>query len=302
MTTNNVAHLKKPAMQPHPAAVIERVTPQKAEEYLRSMVTNRRPSEKKIIEYGLAMEAGKWRVNGSTLVFDKVGHMIDGQQRCRGCILAGVSFDTYVVRGIDDPEAFATIDTGKGRTHADVFAVDGWQNNQNASAAAMAIYLIEHGLVGWAGPTNRRLKRDSDLLKNFEGAMPMFDVVSRETLREFAQGIKSELETSVRFANASKARRIIPGASVAALHYLFRKKSVTHVEQFFSDLGEGIGLKASDPVYVLREKLMKASRAESRFTRWTILGYCIKAWNRRREGETLTVLRVVEGEPFPKVK
>jgi hypothetical protein len=296
------AIVKHIGSKPYPAAVIESITPAKAEEWLRTQVSNRKPSDKKIIEYGLAMEAGQWRLNGSTIVFDDQNRLIDGQQRLRACILAGVHFRSYVVRGVDDPEAFATIDTGKGRSHADVFGIEGWQNNKVASAAAMAIYLIKEGIVSWSGITNKRAKRNSALLQKFQGSMPSFDVVSREQLCKFSESIRSELEQSVRFANASKASRIIPSASVAALHYLFRQRSVTSVEQFFADLGEGLGLKRDDPVYVLREKLMKAKRSEARMTRWAILGFCIKAWNKRRDGDTLGVLRLQEGEAFPKVK
>jgi hypothetical protein len=284
------------------AAVVESVTPQKAEEYLRTMVSNRKESQKKIIEYAIAMEAGQWSLNGETLKFDSDGRLFDGQNRCRACILAGVPFLTYVVRGISDKDAFATVDTGKSRTHADIFAIGGWQNNQTASSAAMAIYCIANNLVDWNGVRNKRLKRDSTILKKFQGAMPSFDVVSQDKLREFAETIRDELETSVRFANSSKARKVITGANIAALHYLFRQRSVTQVEQFFADLGEGLGLKAGDPVHLLREKLLQAKRAEQRMERWYILGLCIKAWNKRREGEDLRVLRVIEDEDYPKVK
>jgi hypothetical protein len=287
---------------PHYAAVVESVTPAKAEEYLKTMVANRKESQQKIIEYALQMEKNNWSLNGETLKFDGLGRLFDGQNRCRACILSGVPFRTYVVRGIDDPDAFATVDTGKARSHADIFAIGGWQNNQTASSAAMAIYVIENKLVDWNGVKGRRIKRDSEILKKFQGAMPSFHVVSQDELREFAEGIREELEQSVRFANSSKARRVITGANVAALHYLFRQKSVTQVEQFFVDLGEGLGLKAGDSVHLLREKLLQAKRSEAKLERWFILGLCIKAWNKRREGEDLRVLRVIEGEEYPKVR
>lgn len=288
--------------KPHPAAVVELVTPKLAEDYLRSMVSNRKESEKKIIEYAMAMDSDEWSLNGETLKFNARGQMFDGQNRCRACILAAKPFLTYVVRGIDDPSAFSTVDTGKSRTHADIFAIGGWQNNQTASSAAMAIYLIENRLVDWRGVKDRRVKRDSAILKNFKGAMPSFNVVSQDELHEFAEKIRDELETSVRFANSSTAKRVVTGANVAALHYLFRQRSVTMVEQFFKDLGEGLGLRAGDPVYLLREKLLQEKKANARHTRWYILGICIKAWNYRRADEDLRVLRVIEGEEYPKIK
>lgn len=299
----HLAEVKKPvAVKPHPHAIVESITPKAAEDALRTMVSNRKESQKKIIEYALLMEARKWVLNGETLKFDSQGRMFDGQNRCRACVLAGVPFLTYVVRGIEDPDAFATVDTGKSRTHADIFAIEGWQNNQTASSAAMGIYIIENRLCDWHGVKNKRIKRDSAILKNFQGAMPSFDVVSQDQLREFAAGIREELEQAVRFANSSKARRVITGANIATLYFLFRQKSVTQVEQFFNDLGEGLGLKAGDPVHLLREKLLQAKRAEQRMDRWYILGLCIKAWNKRRDGDYLHRLAVNDGEEYPKVK
>lgn len=287
----------------HPiAAQMENITPEKAEQWLRTMTGNRKPSDKKIIEYGIMMEKGEWIENGSTIVFDEQGHLIDGQQRLRGCILAGVAFRSLVVRGVDGNAAFPTIDTGKGRTHADVFAIGGWQNNQTAASAAMGIYLIKNGLVDWNGVRNKRMKRTSEILKRYPSALPSFDVVSRDQLRDFAEQIRSELELCVRFANASKAKRVIGGANVATLHFLFRQHSVTMVEQFFADLGEGLGLKAGDPVHVLREKLAQASKGAARLTRWYILGLCIKAWNARREDRDVRILRQEHGEEYPKIK
>lgn len=300
---SKVQALKIPqAPQPHPAAVVELVTPKQAEDYLRTMVSNRKESQKKIIEYAIAIDAGEWSLNGETMKFDAQGRLFDGQNRCRAVILAGKPIRTYVVRGVDDPSAFATVDTGKSRTHADIFAIGGWQNNQTAASAAMAIYLIQNKLVDWTGVRDKRLKRDSEIAKKFQGALPSFNVVSQDQLREFAEKIRDELETSVRFANSSPARRVVTGANVAALHYLFRQKSVTMVEQFFKDLGEGLGLRAGDPVYLLREKLLQEKKANARHTRWYILGICIKAWNYRRAEEDLRVLRVIEGEEYPKIK
>lgn len=289
------------ALKPQ-GAVLEHVTPAKAEEYLKSMIGNRPVSETKKWEYAYAIDEGRWLVNGSTLVFNDKGQMIDGQHRCLACVLADKTFITYVVRGIGNPDAFATIDTGKTRTHADVFGISGWQNNKTASGAALLIYTYQKKQMTIGGIINRMVRKNSALALKMK-ARPNAAPVSREELVTFAKGIADELNTAVRFANSSKATRVMPAASVAAMYFLFRDKARYEADRFFNDLGEGAGLQKSDPVYVLREKLLVSKgAAKAKLNRWTIIAFTIKAWNARRANDSINVLRMQEGEKFPIIK
>lgn len=284
------------------AAEVVTVTPAMAERWLKTMVANRPLSESKTVEYGVAMEQGKWVLNGETVKFDGEGRLFDGQHRLQGCVLAGVPFDTHVIRGIEDPNAFATVDTGKVRSTADVFGIAGWTNNKIAAGATMLIAAYTDKRLNWTGITGRFNKGGaSELSAKLKRGASMV-AYSREELMTFASRVENELAQAVRFANASKASRVMPSATVAALYFLFRQKSASDAEVFFTSLGEGTALKASDPVYVLREKLMKAKRSDAKLTRWAIAGFAIKAWNKRREGGPAQVLRYADGEAFPRVK
>lgn len=291
----------KLATQPPLAAKVEFITPDLADLYLKTMVGNRHPSDKRVVEYALSMEAGQWRLNGETIKFDDGGRLIDGQQRLRACGLANVGFSTYVVRGLTDPEAFATVDIGKVRSHADVFAINGWQNNRVASAAAMLVYCVQNNMLSWGGPLPVRPKR-SGVLKRFENRLPLVDPVPRDVLDRFADGIRPDLEQAVRFANSSRAKKLLPAATIAGLYYLFKKNTVSAADQFFTDLGDGLGLKRDDPVYVLRERLLGMRAPGVRSERWAVVGLTIKAWNKRRANAPLSRLVVAQDEPFPKVK
>src|SRR4051812_39659069 len=107
------APVKAAYMAETPEVVL--IAPKLASEWLRTMVANRPLSQIKAVEYGLAMERGDWVLNGETIKFNDKGNLIDGQHRLQACVLAGKPFQTYVVRGIADDRAFATIDTGKLR-------------------------------------------------------------------------------------------------------------------------------------------------------------------------------------------
>lgn len=289
------------APQPHPVPEILGVTPAMAEAWLRTMVANRPISQKNVIEFAEAMYEGRWSLNGETIKFDGEGRLFDGQNRLQACLLADVSFRTYVIRGIDDPNAFSTVDTGKTRTASDIFAIAGWQNNKIASGAALIIYAYEHKRLSWGGITGKHGKGSSNISGKVKRGTTL-TTVSRDELHNFATSIQQPLEQAVRFANASRAMRVMPSASVAALFYLFRQKSALQAELFFTDLGEGTGLMKGDPVYVLREKLSYASKSKAKLTRFAILGLTIKAWNKRRDQDHTKVLGVQQGEAFPRIK
>lgn len=291
------------SIKPHPDAVLESITPAKAQTFLKSMIGNRPISEQKKWEYAYAIDEGRWLLNGSTIVMNNKNQMIDGQHRCLAGILAEKPFLSYVVRGIDDPEAFATIDTGKGRSHADIFGIAGWQNNKTASGAALLIMLLQQKRLSIGGITGRMMRKDSPLATKMR-LRPNTNLVSREELIDFASGIAENLNSAVRFANASKASRVIPGATIAALYYLMRDIASNAADDFFRDLGEGVGLQKSDPVLVLRERLLqsKGSKDRRRLTRWAQIAFAIKAWNARRADESMYSLRMNYGEKFPVVK
>jgi hypothetical protein len=287
---------------PRPVPQVVNITPTMAEQWLKTMVANRPISDKNVIEFATAMAENRWSLNGETIKFDGDGHLFDGQNRLQACILSEVAFRSYVVRGIEDPNAMATVDTGKSRTASDVFAIAGWQNNQIAAGAALVIYAYEQKRLNWSGISARYGKgNDAIAAKLKRGAT--LSTVSRDVLHRYAMSIEEGLKQAVRFANSSKASRTMPTASAAALYYIFRQKDVLAAEKFFSDLGEGLGMIKGDPVYVLREKLLsaKAQKAQ-KITKWAVLGLAIKAWNKRRADETVKVLGIQSGEDFPRAR
>jgi hypothetical protein len=280
---------------------VENITPKTAEAMLSNMVKNRPVSEAKVLEYAIAIDEGKWSLNGETLKFDKTGRLFDGQHRLRACVLAGKPFRTCVVRGIEDDHAFATVDVGKNRSHGDVFSIAGFSNSKEAAAVATIVYLHKHGKLDWKGPIESRSSRGASPIAAKLKKMPNASaVVGKEDLLEFAEKIGEGLSSAVRFAQTSKASKLISQPLIGGAYYLFREKSFNDAEAFFADLGEGVGLTKTDPVYWLREKLIDNKSSDAKMNRWTILGLMLKAWNKRRAAEPVRVLRVQDGEEFPR--
>lgn len=283
--------------------VLETITPAMSEKWLKTMVNNRTLSQSKAIEYAIAMDDGRWVVNGETIKFDSEGRIFDGQHRLQGCILADKPFKSYVAYGITDQDAFSTVDVGKNRSHGDVFSIAGYPSCNLSSGAALLIYQYKHELFGPGGSTNRRYTKGSKgILKKLDRLPVKGASVTKEELLSFAAPFKDRLIGAVRFAENVKARKMLSTGMVAGCYFLFSEKSEIDAQRFFVDLCEGVGLSGSDPVYWLRERLMTNMAAPNKLTRGAVLVLIFKAWNKRRAGEKTKTLKLIEGEEFPKLK
>lgn len=281
--------------------LVELITPKVAQQLLATMVKNRALSQARVVEYAVAMDEGKWILNGETIKIDKQGRLFDGQSRLNACLLAGKPFRTYVARGIEDENAFATVDVGKNRTHGDIFSISGYISSNQASAAAMVVYALKKTQMGWTGPTKRRDRlANTRLGKTLLHKPNSGAIVSKEDLILFAEPYRDSIVSCVRYAQQSKAKKILAVGVIAGCMVLFREKDAVQAQSFFDNLGEGAGLSSTDPVFHLRERLMDYTRRTAiKMSRWFFVGLTIKAWNKRRAGETVRSLRVQDNEEFP---
>jgi hypothetical protein len=288
------------SIQKQPKAVVETITPALAEAWLQDMRSNRPVYDAKTIEYAMAMDKGGWVVNGETIKFDEGGQLFDGQHRLRACMLCGKPFQSLVVRGISDPDAFATVDSGKTRTHTDVFSVAGIPSAANCSSAALLIYLHQSGQLRLTGP-DRQYHTLNQVVSGKKEKVRVrgSGLLGKTQLLEFAQSIEPGLLEAVRFSQKCPAKRIIPVTSFAACFYLFAEKSREDAIRFFEDLGSGAGLSQTDAVYHLRERLLSTARTHAQLSRWAVLLLVYKAWNKRRRNEQVRTLKIIDGEEFP---
>ncbi len=284
---------------------METITPEHAASYLKKMIVNRPLSESKSLEYAVAMDEGKWCLNGETIKFNDGGMLFDGQHRLQACVLAGKPFKTYVIRGIEDKMAFATVDVGRTRTHGDIFGIAGIPNSNQVSGAAMLIYLIKNNMVSALGVKNRRYSANtkSELLQRLKTKQVRATTVTKEDLLKFVEPFRNRLINAVRFGKTMEGRgkRMLTGGQIGGLFFLFSEKSEPDAVRFFTDLAEGVGLSSTDPVYRLRERLISNSMSPNKINRFAVVFLVCKAWSKRRGGEKVTNLKIVEGENFPKI-
>ena len=94
---------------------MERITPQKAREYLRHNVNNyRKISLQKVNIYISEMKNGRWQLNGEPIVFDEEGILKNGQHRLAAIAKGNITIEMTVVRNVSkDVNVF---DVGMNRT------------------------------------------------------------------------------------------------------------------------------------------------------------------------------------------
>ena len=94
---------------------VENISPAKAVEYLRSNTDNyRKLTRSKYKQYAEDMKAGKWQLNGETIVFGEDGVLKDGQHRLAAIIESGMTIPIAVVRNA--PKDADIYDVGVNRT------------------------------------------------------------------------------------------------------------------------------------------------------------------------------------------
>lgn len=285
---------------------LETITPVMAKKWLEKMIANRPLSEGKALEYAISMDEGKWSLNGETIKFDNKDRLFDGQHRLSACVLAEKPFKSYVVRGVEDPMAFATVDVGRARTHADIFDIAGIANANIASNAAIWIYMYKNDMLGPNGSKQRRFTK-ADLSPGILGkveALPVKGGMAKDVLLKFMHPHKTKLSEAVKFANnRRKGTRILSRGTLAGAYFLFAEKSEPGAVKFFNDLLEGSELHADDPVFRLRERLMTNAASKTKLNRFQTFHLIVKAWNKRRAGQKVgyTGMRIMPGEEFYKI-
>lgn len=270
------------------AEIVETITPTRAETWLQNTVKNRRLSEERIVRYAKMMVQKEWKVNGESIKFNDANELLDGQHRLHACVRSGAEFRSYVVRGLSN-EIFDTLDTGKGRTNADILSIEGAKNAVVLAAS-----------IRWV--------RNLDLI--YRGANPNFvrtsksSVVTPQIARQFLNE-NPQIEDSVRVGLLCK--HLVSAPIAAALHFMFSKINGDQANIFFDQFRDGRDLAGDNPIFLLREFAIK-NRSKA-FGEQTIqvAARMIRAWNLYRRGIGSKMLKGILERPngelvFPEIE
>jgi hypothetical protein len=216
------------------------------------------------------MVAGKWVDDGSPLRFNSKGQLVDGQHRLRALAQAGVTIRFLTVHGCDEDSA---IDT-------DVFCrtLDQHLEAEGEELAPQMASLLRLALA-WT--------RDS---AHVHGAARLSTIQECLALLHGQDG--DGIRNAVRFSSENRGDCLMPRSLIGLLHFVVCKHGlIKEVSLFFDRFNSDVDQVATDPVRLLRQRLLAEKLSKTSLPREEILALLIIAWNKWLSGTPVSSLR-----------
>lgn len=274
----------------HPI-LVEKITPERAarmlslDKRMRELAENRnRPISRNWVNiYSYEMTEDRWVLNGASISITPEGIVIDGQHRLNAVVATGVTIWAYVYRNakLTDPDSIGHLNP---RRLSDALGSgENWISNPTDAAAVVNAYVTI--LDEQDGRPRRRIKPS-----HIEGKAMWHNT--------------PDLFESMTFCAQSgyKKFHIYKPAKMVACHVMFARAGGREMaDDFIEKLISGSGIKIGDPVYALREKLIKLDREtmylKLKYRTGATLdildyNYMIYTWNKMREGSRVDYIRL----------
>ena len=269
-------------------SIVETITPERAQEYLKKSGGNRNISKAVVDSYATSMRQGKWLLNGEPIVFDIDGTLLNGHHRLHASIKAGVPFQTFVVRGVEH-ESFTTFDCGRHRTVGQLIGMQGIKHYNSVASSVQLSYRLKtgHSVSADNNATKRLGKTNSDMIAYFNTDRDLFIECGR-----FAVEMREcpVLDTS-----------LVGGT----LHHLVREcgYDIDFAKDFFRMTCSYDTCKIH-AINLLRKRLLKNKSSNiEKMSRPVLFAFVIKAFNcyATGTGDDLKILKFdTERDEYPK--
>ena len=257
------------------------VTPNQAKKWLEGNVDNRNLREARVLQLAQVLQRDEWELTGDALVFDEDDTLLNGQHRLTAVVVADVPARFLVLRGVP-AKTQEVMDQGLARTLGDQLQRRGVPYYTYVSSALFWLHRLEYSEVSsvahYAEPTMRPSFRQ--LLKLYEENLDL-------------------AEEAAKIGRHVSNLKVRAGATLAIYHRL-RRIEDDHIDGevdiFFEKWLTGEGLKATDPIYRLREWTLDDAakrHTKGRAPDYRFVAYVITAWNKWRDGESIRQLKWV---------
>jgi hypothetical protein len=255
------------------------VTPEMAEAFLGRNTCNRALRPRVVARYAQLMKAGSWQKNGEAIQFRADGSLANGQHRLHAIIKAGVAVPLLIVTGLSS-EAAEYVDFSVPRSNGDRLNMRGLKRTHCLSAALTLLGAYEK-----AGGTFKGVKL---------GALSLDPRELYSLLVRYPGIIESDKVTNRRALYSLVLPRV-----ATVLHCLFSQESEEQAAAFFGGLSGDISLGDKDPVFQLRncliKKTWKSKEGATAKLQFQVLAL-IKAWNYMRLEREISVFKVGKSE------
>lgn len=259
------------------------IDPALATKLLSRNTRNRGVSTNRVDQYAADMRRGNWVVNGEAIKIADDGTILDGQHRLLAILEADTPVETLLIVGLP-AEAQETMDQGRNRTLYEALKLRGEGEYTALAAALKVVTLYERDGVPFVG-----------VLKAAPSNHECFRTLDRNP------GVRE----SVALAAKHKVRWL-SYSTLAGLHYLFAIVDQDDAEDFVVKLTRGAELPAASPIYLLRERLLRAhTEKHQALSPKAKMALVIRTWNAYRRGEDLVRMTWTGGrdpDRFPHIE
>lgn len=240
------------------------VGPDEAEVLLSYSRGNRRETTPQISKYGRDATGNAWITNHQGFAFDIDRRLIDGHHRCKMLIRTGATIEVSITFGLD-PRAIETVDTGVGRSNANVLELKYGSTGAKTTVAWLNNVLrIKEGL---GAHRTRSFSEIDETLRAHEAAI------------EAARGVKGKKFVAPFWGAIIYAYPIDPETVIS----------------FAASIVSGAGLEADSPALALREylhRLRVQKHTAGQANADDALLHTLQALRAHLEGRRITKLQV----------
>lgn len=247
------------------------VTPALANVILNRNPENRRIRPAKLAQFTADIRAGRWALNGETIVIAKTGELNNGQHRLNAIIEANTPTPIIFAFGVER-ETRLTVDQGGARSAADYLGMEG---TPNSTAVASIARLI----IGYEQSGRDNITRANQ--------------VTNAEVRERA-GRDEALHASASFAvhHVKSTRPFAAPAIIGFCHYILTDEHAGDADAYMAQICTGESLKKTDPAFVVRDRLLSLGR-----NREHKIEIILRGWNSYRANRPLKLVKIYGNFP-----
>lgn len=255
---------------------IEKVGPTEARSFMEHNHGNRPLRARRVQRYVREMTNGQWLDAGDPIRFDTTGALRDGQHRLAAVIEADVTLEMVIERDLD-PATFKVMDSGMGRSVADVL---------NTRAGTHKASIIRQYLTWFLGGDPRQ-GRDTECISRVDIA---------DFYEEYEDVVDAAWSQASALYNGFRGGNRTAWGAFAIRAWELNKQAA---DEFMEGVLGGADLHAGSPVLALRNWLANDRQLPNTGYHLALI---VKAWNDWLTGKTRTIMVVRADEEFPPIR
>jgi hypothetical protein len=256
-------------------AEVANLTPEIAQALLDRNPDNRNIRQEKVAQIASDIRAGRFMLNGESLVVSDEGLTNDGQHRCVGVVITGISIETVFVFGVSR-ESRVTLDSGAARTAADYVGMEGIPYAKGSATLSKLLLAYERN----GG-------------RAFTGAAKISRLEILEKIRETPAITSSAAFAAVEHKHV---KSWAPSSVISVCHFLLTDKDPVQGDFYMRQITRGLNLASDDPAYAVRARLLNIDVKGDKEKKTQVI---LRGWNAFRKGEKRSIIKLMPGSDFP---